>query len=249
MRRILAIAALALAPAVWGQSRTISPSIGPGSGATVCCSIGQSSSLGRFSNRSIAVSADVNLGHHDRFGMQFGTGFRHHHHFGAIGFPVYYSPYGYYPAYDSSMTPAYAPPAESALEDDRPGLTVFENRKTYKLIGDSATYQKEQQQDDRYGEHYLDAREQTRNDRPEKPAPSASISAVEPDETAPTILIYRDGHRRELHNYVVMGNSIYDMSVKPGQGSMKILIADLDLPATLSLNAERGVEFNLPRTR
>jgi len=44
-----------------------------------------------------------------------------------------------------------------------------------------------------------------------------------------------------------MGSSIYDLSVKPGQGQMKILIADLDIPATIAANDQRGIEFKVPK--
>jgi hypothetical protein len=45
-----------------------------------------------------------------------------------------------------------------------------------------------------------------------------------------------------------MGSSIYDLSVKPGQGRMKILLADLDIPATIAANDQRGIEFKVPNS-
>jgi hypothetical protein len=126
--------------------------------------------------------------------------------------------------------------------NEAPGMTVFERRRTYDLIGDS-----ERPRDDRYGEHYTDSREQRglAEEREEKPSPSESQKPLE--EPVSTILIFRDGSHREVRNYALMGNSIYDLGVKPGQGKMKILLADLDIPATVAANDQRGIEFKLPK--
>jgi hypothetical protein len=164
--------------------------------------------------------------------------------FGNSGFPIYYAPYGYYDDTTSvdSNTPAnnYEQPVDN---NEAPGMTVFERRRTYDLIGDS-----ERPRDDRYGEHYTDSREQRglAEEREEKPSPSESQKPLE--EPVSTILIFRDGSHREVRNYALMGNSIYDLGVKPGQGKMKILLADLDIPATVAANDQRGIEFKLPKT-
>jgi hypothetical protein len=63
--------------------------------------------------------------------------------------------------------------------------------------------------------------------RPEPPAP-------------PTVLIYRDGHQADVHNYAVVGQTLWIFSEERAR---KVALADLDLDATRKANEERGVEF------
>jgi hypothetical protein len=82
------------------------------------------------------------------------------------------------------------------------------------------------------------------------PAPKAT-AATDPDDppeepVAPqpsTVLIFKDGHKSEVQNYAILGGTLFDFS--DGR-SHKILLADLDLPATLKANDDRGVDFQIP---
>lgn len=67
-------------------------------------------------------------------------------------------------------------------------------------------------------------------------------------EIPPTILVYRDGHMEELTSYSIIGTSIYTKSDYWTNGAWRrtIQIADLDIPATLKQNQDRGVKFELP---
>ena len=71
------------------------------------------------------------------------------------------------------------------------------------------------------------------------------VAKAEPDPRpqTPTVLIFRDGHQVEVLNYAILGNTLYNLS---GFTAQKILLAQLDLPATIKANDERGVEFSLP---
>jgi|HubBroStandDraft_5_1064220.scaffolds.fasta_scaffold174416_2 hypothetical protein len=60
-----------------------------------------------------------------------------------------------------------------------------------------------------------------------------------------TILVFKDGHRSEVVNYAIVGNTLFDFS---GDRTHKIPIADLDLVATQKANDASGVEFKLPPT-
>lgn len=64
----------------------------------------------------------------------------------------------------------------------------------------------------------------------------------------PAVLVFRDGHTEELSSYSIIGPVIYTKSDywASGNWTRKIQIADLDLPATLKQNQERGVKFELP---
>ena len=58
-----------------------------------------------------------------------------------------------------------------------------------------------------------------------------------------TVLVFRDGHRVELQNYAIVGDTIFDLAENR---SRKIRLADIDLPATRRANDERGVDFQVP---
>ena len=72
----------------------------------------------------------------------------------------------------------------------------------------------------------------------ERPAPPPAD--VKPGD--PTVLVFRNGHQQEVTNYAIMGDSLYVFD----QARKKIALADLDIPATVKANDDRGVEFNLP---
>jgi len=67
-------------------------------------------------------------------------------------------------------------------------------------------------------------------------------------EMAPAILIYRDGHSEEVSSYSIIGPVMYTKSDywTSGEWTRSIQIADLDVPATLKQNQQRGVKFDLP---
>ena len=73
---------------------------------------------------------------------------------------------------------------------------------------------------------------------PEPPAPPPAD--VKPGD--PTVLVFRNGKQQEVTNYAIMGDSLYVFD----QARKKIALADLDIPATVKANDDRGVEFNLP---
>jgi len=65
----------------------------------------------------------------------------------------------------------------------------------------------------------------------------------------PAVLVFRDGHQEEVRDYMIQGNVLYTNADywSTGSWTRKIPLADLDVPASLKLNAERGAKFNLPR--
>ena len=65
---------------------------------------------------------------------------------------------------------------------------------------------------------------------------------------APTVFVFRDGHREESSDYSIISGVIYSRGDywTTGSWSKKILIADLDVPATMQANRERSVPFRLP---
>jgi hypothetical protein len=81
------------------------------------------------------------------------------------------------------------------------------------------------------------------------PAPEASTAPVPAEPPAPvapqpsTVLIFKDGHKSEVRNYAIVDGTLFDLT--DGR-SHKILLADIDLPATLKANDDRGVDFQIP---
>jgi len=79
-------------------------------------------------------------------------------------------------------------------------------------------------------------------------SPTVQASTQRPVEMAPAILIYRDGHSEEVSSYSIIGRVIYTKADywTAGTWTRTIQIADLDIPATLKQNQQRGVKFELP---
>jgi hypothetical protein len=73
-------------------------------------------------------------------------------------------------------------------------------------------------------------------------------TAQPPRDLPPAVLVFRDGHKDEVSEYTIMSGTIYSKADYWATGSWtrKIQIADLDVPATLKLNQERGLKFVLP---
>lgn len=64
----------------------------------------------------------------------------------------------------------------------------------------------------------------------------------------PAVLVFHDGRREEVSEYTIMSGTIYSKADywTTGSWTRKIQIADLDVPATMKLNEERGSKFMLP---
>src|SRR3989441_11669430 len=79
------------------------------------------------------------------------------------------------------------------------------------------------------------AREQARLTPPRRPSAEENVPS--------TILVFRDGHRSEVSNYAIVGQTLW---VFTQQRARKIPVSDLDVEATKKVNAGRGVEVPLP---
>ena len=64
----------------------------------------------------------------------------------------------------------------------------------------------------------------------------------------PAVLVFRDGHKQEIEKYTIVGATIYTNADYWSSGSWtrEVQIVELDVPATLKLNRERGAKFSLP---
>ncbi len=105
------------------------------------------------------------------------------------------------------------------------------------------------QDESRYGEHYLDARERNRQEpaaeqksKPEQ-ASNTEFSMVPVEDKSPaTVFIFKDGHQFETKNYAIMGGTLFDFS---GKVLKKVQLDDLDSTATVKANDDRGVQVKM----
>ena len=77
---------------------------------------------------------------------------------------------------------------------------------------------------------------------------SRALQTPPPKPLPPAVLVFRDGRTQEVGKYVIVGPTIYASADYWSSGSWtrKVQIADLNVPATLKLNQERGAKFSLP---
>ena len=80
------------------------------------------------------------------------------------------------------------------------------------------------------------------------PVAGSASQSVQSAELPPALLVFRDGRRQEVSSYAIIGPALYASGSywTTGYWTQKILLADLDLPATVRANQERGVQFVLP---
>ncbi len=82
--------------------------------------------------------------------------------------------------------------------------------------------------------------------RPE-PRPQQKPAASDEEQSAAmtpaTVLVFRDQHKQEVSNYAIVGSTL--MAFVP-QHNQKIPLSELDIPATVKDNDDRGVTFRVP---
>ena len=88
-----------------------------------------------------------------------------------------------------------------------------------------------------------DRQSASKADASAKPTPDETEDSVAAQPS--TVLVFKDGHRSEVLNYAIVGNTLFDFDLAAGR-THKIVLADLDLPATRKANDERGVDFQIP---
>ncbi len=85
--------------------------------------------------------------------------------------------------------------------------------------------------------------EMMREDQAARDMQAGQPSAVTESPSPTTVLVYRDGHQMEVHDYAIQGQTLWVFS---NQAAQRVSLAALDLPATERVNAQRGVEFSAP---
>jgi hypothetical protein len=64
-----------------------------------------------------------------------------------------------------------------------------------------------------------------------------------PEMEPATALVFRDQHVEEVHNYAIAGATLWVLNDKAAK---KIPLAQLDLAATVKMNGDRGIDFQVP---
>jgi hypothetical protein len=121
-------------------------------------------------------------------------------------------------------------------QPERPAATVFE--RGYRA--DAARYPRTMDDADDYPSrpaHPADAQPAGET------SPAASDASKPVAAQTPSVLVFKDGHKLEVQNYAIVGDTLYDFS--PGH-QRKIALSQLDLKATSDANESAGVEFQLP---
>ncbi len=160
-------------------------------------------------------------------GVRFRTGFPgHFHHFrGSYGYyPYAYYGYPYYGDYDYSAFSS----SNYSTDDAYQRAAAYYNS-TQQLSG----------QIDRLSDEVAQMREEQEARAAQATAPAAKPAVSD----QPTILAFRDGHKEEVKNYAIVGQTLWILS---DQRAKKLALTDLDVPATTKLNDERGSDFQLP---
>jgi hypothetical protein len=156
-----------------------------------------------------------------RFGVRhFGKSFNLHRRHG--GFAPIYVPYPYPVVVEQPVV--VQDNGDEEDEDQPPAPTIFERRPRTA----PPAVRPEPRDDPR-----TDSRE---------PAPAAPAVETRPD-APPVLLIFRDGHEREVKNYAIVGNTLYDLGTFV---ALKIPLVNLNLKATVKANEDRGIDFTLP---
>lgn len=167
---------------------------------------------------------------------------------GFIG--AYYDPY-----YDSETDTVEAPPARLIVERAaEPGPTASAPKPAESLVlelqGDRWVRITGFGQSQTIVPSSEAAMERTVNTPSALPAAfSRRAQTAEPAaKLPPAVLVFRDGHTEEIGKYMIRGATLYTSADYWSSGSWtrKVPIAELDVPATLKQNQERGAKFSLP---
>jgi len=139
-----------------------------------------------------------------------------------------------YPPYQVLVTPPAppAPPVEPLLIEDRDGQWVRVPTGTQLPVAIQAPVATQAQP--------TSAQASSSTAPPVAAQPVAKLPSA--------VIVFRDGHMEEVEKYVIRGNVLYTSADywTTGSWTRKIPVTDLDVPATLKLNQQRGAKFDLP---
>lgn len=174
------------------------------------------------------------------------TGFHHANRFGLIygGFPLWWGDWD--DGYQSNPAPQVVVMQGEQSAAPEPGMHWEDAPKSSGLLLIEL-------QGDRYVRISGQTSAQASGGAAEQPRTLAEMNAAEAgpaqrDALVPAVFVFRDGHREESSDYSIISGTIYAQGNYWVNGSWtkKIPVSQLDIPATLQANEERGVRFVLP---
>jgi hypothetical protein len=141
-----------------------------------------------------------------------------------------YSCRGYYdPYYGGFYDPYWWWDSNSSYDQDYQDNLAQADQMNQESLAEQAEEQRMLRQEQADGDRDIYAR---------SAAPPREETLPQP----PTLLIFHDQHKQEVHNYAIVGQTLWSF----GQHTEKIPLADLDLAATVKANDERGLTFHVP---
>lgn len=159
-----------------------------------------------------------------------------------FGYAPYYSGFGYESGF--GLSPAYepapeAPPPQPVAEEPSPAAAPVQPPNP---AGGPVLLELQ-------GDHWV----RTTFDGPSQVVgqayqPETEKASNPPTAAASAVLVYRDGHQEDIGQYCIIGGTIHISADywSTGSWTRTVSILDLDVPATLKLNQERGTHFRLP---
>ncbi len=183
----------------------------------------------------VRFGGGIGFGHNPRFNVFFGSRAFHRPRRFIYPYPYAYSyvyPYVIYPMYPLSYYDAYdyvspAPPPAYA----------------YDYASGEGNYPADIGLNEQMRQQGVGIYAQPKAATPE-PAPQPASPTAAPNREMPaTVLIYRDGRNVEVHNYAIVGQTLWTFNERV---ATKVPLSELDLAATRKVNADRGIEFTVP---
>ena len=180
------------------------------------------------------------------FGYGYGVGVHPYHHrpyyYGYYGYPYYSYAYGYPYAYldaypfDSNVYGSYY----SNNDAD-----YYAQQQLNAEIGSLNEQMQQLREENDSLRDYVSRDNPAPTQGPDRRIPQSLQQPMTSDTTpAPaTVLFFRDGHSVEVHNYAIVGKTLWALSQNRSQ---KYPLTDLDLEKTVQENEKRGVEFTAP---
>jgi hypothetical protein len=163
-------------------------------------------------------------------GVPFRNGFRNNcfgrrcRGFFGYGYPYY----GYgYPWYGGEFDPSWDWDSGSSYDPDQQYETGLANQMNQQSLDEQRM------------------RAQSDQDIYEPAAPRRQRAEQTSEIVPPTVLVFRDQHKKEVQNYAIIGQTLWNFAP---QHTEKIPLSDLDLTATAKANDDRGVDFRTPVT-
>ena len=186
----------------------------------------------------------------------FGSGFSHPGFANPFGFPGRYAGFSGGLVYFGAplMYPDYPSPAESlppplvvvqsnpapSEPPSEPLMIVWQGDRYVRYGGRGTSAQVRASAD------YVEP-ESSAGRRPSSVRP-ASPAGRDQSQLPPAVLVFRDGHREQVQDYVIASGKLYLRGDywRDGYWTRTVELATLDVPRTLSANQENGVTFVLP---